>query len=45
MNDLQLANNVYTFAQDKPSLHTTTVQAALVQYLIAACGMAPTTKP
>jgi len=30
------------FAKDKPELHTGLVQAALRQYLNAACGQPPT---
>jgi hypothetical protein len=41
----QLAANVMNFAKVKPELHTGTVQNALLQYLIAACGAAPPPSP
>ena len=34
----QLTQNVVRFARDKPELHTSSVQLALLRYLIAACG-------
>jgi hypothetical protein len=42
MQNGQLAANVLNFAKDKPELHTGSVQGALLQYLIAACGVLPT---
>ena len=42
MTNFQLAANVLNFAKDKPKLHTGLVQAALLQYLNAACGQPPT---
>ena len=38
MSTSQLATNVLNFAKDKPEYHTGSVQAALIDYLIAACG-------
>jgi hypothetical protein len=42
MTDGQLAANVLNFAKGKPELHTGSLQAALLAYLIAACGAPPT---
>lgn len=37
----QLAENILRFAESRPDLHAGTVQGALLQYLIAACGARP----
>jgi hypothetical protein len=42
MTNSALTTNVLNFAKDKPKLHTGLVQAALLQYLNAACGQPPT---
>ena len=38
MKNIQLADNVIQFASTRPALQTSSVQKALLQYLIAACG-------
>jgi len=42
MTNFQLAANVLSFAKDRPALQTGSVQGALINYLIAACGKLPT---
>jgi hypothetical protein len=41
MTNGQLAENVIRFAQDKPNIQVLSPVAALIQYLVAACGKAP----
>ena len=39
MTDRQLADNVIQFAVSRPGLHVGTVQSALIEYLVTACGL------
>jgi hypothetical protein len=39
LNSIQLANNVREYAKAKPQLHAQPVQFALMEYLIALCGL------
>ena len=41
MSNAQLAANIRVFAASRPSMQSSTVQNALVNYLIEACGKAP----
>ena len=37
----QLATNILDYAKDKPKLHTQVAVSAMLDYLIAACGLPP----
>ncbi|THD70957.1 MAG: hypothetical protein E7813_06695 [Bradyrhizobium sp.] len=41
MTNGQLATNILNYARDKPALHTQLATAAMLDYLIAACGLPP----
>jgi hypothetical protein len=41
MKNDQLAEGVLRFAQNRPALHAGSVQAAMLQYLVAVCGAPP----
>jgi hypothetical protein len=41
MNSTQLANNVINFVSSHPDLQTGSVPAALMAYLLVACGQPP----
>jgi hypothetical protein len=45
MSNTQLAANVLNYAKDKPALHTKPATIAMIQYLIAACGLPPQRNP
>jgi hypothetical protein len=38
MNNVQLAENILKFASTRPTLQTSSVQKAMIEYLIDACG-------
>jgi hypothetical protein len=45
MNNDQLARNILNYAKDKPALHTKRATHAMLDYLVAACGLPPKPEP
>jgi hypothetical protein len=41
MSNSQLATNILNYAKDRPALHTKPATNAMLDYLIAACGLHP----
>lgn len=41
MTNDQLASNILNYAKDKPALHTKRATVAMLDYLVAACGLPP----
>jgi hypothetical protein len=45
MTNSQLAAKILNYAKDKPALHTLPATHAMLDYLIAACGLPPKPEP